>query len=349
SDIYAGVVHMGVDMAIPTDALGIGLTALPGVGPGVRGTRAVVQTGKQLVMGVERGLGRVLAVSAEAFEESQLLLGSIGKHVRALAGEVPSVSYAGEFGRATASSTARFEAKILSKTAAPPSAAGPTPTSVPFARPTVAPAPPLSATALESMEVGLKVKPKPVSALELGKRYDAERRAARKAAFLESAKAAKPKPTSVTSSAPPPSAAAQRLGKAVDASSFSPTSKIVPLDKKGRVMFDGVEFRAVRDLGHMSEEALRYMKNTGKNPHDLTHNPLVGHHHLQKYHRETGAFVAEIPGPKHDITHKVQHPYGNIKGSGLTDEERIDWNKLRKKFNKERAKQELIRRGVLDE
>ncbi|MBS0271759.1 MAG: HNH endonuclease [Proteobacteria bacterium] len=66
----------------------------------------------------------------------------------------------------------------------------------------------LTAHELEVLKGQSKVKAPP-SARDIGRRYDAERRAAaRKAEFLESAKAAKPKPTSVTSSAPPPSAAA---------------------------------------------------------------------------------------------------------------------------------------------
>jgi hypothetical protein len=135
----------------------------------------------------------------------------------------------------------------------------------------------------------------------------------------------------------------------VDSSSFSSSSKIVMLDKRGRVMFDNVEFRAVRDLGHMSELDLRIMYKKGLSPYDNNKFRLDGHHHKQQYHREKGAFIVEIPDPKHDITNKNQHPYGNIKGGGLTDEQRADWKNLRIKFNKERAKQELIKRGLLHE
>ena len=35
------------------------------------------------------------------------------------------------------------------------------------------------------------------------------------------------------------------------------------------------------------------------------------------------------------------------KGTGLTDEQRKDWNRLKPKFYKERARQELKRRGLL--
>ncbi|MBS0271757.1 MAG: hypothetical protein JSR85_03820, partial [Proteobacteria bacterium] len=207
SDIYAGVVHMGVDMAIPTDGLGIGLTALPVVGPGLRGTRAAVQIGKQFVSGVERGLGRVLKVGAEALGESEEALQRLVQKFPSLSRGGLEVSYAGEFSRATASSLAREEATFASKPLVSRSAA-----------------PPPSAEALESMEfASLKVK-SPPSAREIGRRYDAERRAARKAAFLESAKStvpmdvklsklpsAPPPPSAVPTPAPPPSAAAQRF------------------------------------------------------------------------------------------------------------------------------------------
>jgi hypothetical protein len=141
----------------------------------------------------------------------------------------------------------------------------------------------------------------------------------------------------------------QKPRNLVDASSFSSSSKITFLNKKGRVMFDGVEFRAVRDLSHMSEQDLRIMYKKGVNPYDKNNTRLDGHHHRQEYHRKPGAFMAEIPEPGHDITNKVQHPYGNTKGSGLTREQRADWKQLRQQFNKERAKQELIKRGLLNE
>ena len=132
----------------------------------------------------------------------------------------------------------------------------------------------------------------------------------------------------------------------VDASHFTKESLIKPLDKKGRVMFDGVEFRAVRDLSHMSENTLRDMVRYGKNPESTFNIRLDGHHNKQQYHREPGAFIIEIPENKHSIGNKIQHPLGN-KG-GLTKEQRTDWDKVRKAFNKERAKQELIRRGIYE-
>ncbi len=131
----------------------------------------------------------------------------------------------------------------------------------------------------------------------------------------------------------------------VDASHFSPDSLIKPLDKRGRVLFDGVEFRAVRDLSHMSVEDLKVMYKRGKNPRDFSFERLDGHHYKQLYHRETGAFIVEIPDAKHCISNRVQHPLGN--DGGLTKAERRDWDKVRKAFNKERARQELLRRDLL--
>jgi len=110
----------------------------------------------------------------------------------------------------------------------------------------------------------------------------------------------------------------------------------------GRVRFDGVEFRAVRDLSHLSEGELGRMVRKGINPKDASGIRLDGHHYQQQYHREPGAFIVEIPDPQHCISNRVQHPLGT--SGGLTAIEREDWNKLRIAFNKERAKTELLRR-----
>ncbi len=131
----------------------------------------------------------------------------------------------------------------------------------------------------------------------------------------------------------------------VDSTSFRLESLITPLDRRGRVLFDGVEFRAVRDLGHMSESQLTKMLQTGTNPKDSYGKLLIGHHHKQKFHRHNDAFIVEIPAPNHSIKNKVQHPFGNAKGRGLTPSQRQDWNKIKKQFNKERAKEEFLKRG----
>ena len=114
----------------------------------------------------------------------------------------------------------------------------------------------------------------------------------------------------------------------------------------GRVRFDGVEFRAVRDLSHLSDSDLIRISKTGVAPRDINGLPIEGHHHLQRYHREPGAFVVEIPEPNHCISNSIQHPLGN--SGGLSVAERADWTNLRRAFYKERAKTELLKRSVLN-
>jgi hypothetical protein len=114
----------------------------------------------------------------------------------------------------------------------------------------------------------------------------------------------------------------------------------------GRVKFDGVEFRAVRDLGHLSEEYLWKMYRKGVNPVDIHGVRLDGHHIGQKYHREPGAFIVEIPEPAHCISNSIQHPLGTT--GGLSVVERADWKKLRMALDKERAKSELMNRGLFE-
>ncbi len=125
-----------------------------------------------------------------------------------------------------------------------------------------------------------------------------------------------------------------------------PTGSQLEYLAPGRVRFDGVEFRAVRDLSHMSADDLIRMSKTGVAPRDINGLPIEGHHHLQRYHREPGAFVVEIPEPNHCISNSIQHPLGN--SGGLSAAERADWTKLRRAFYKERAKTELLKRGVLN-
>jgi adhesin HecA-like repeat protein len=140
----------------------------------------------------------------------------------------------------------------------------------------------------------------------------------------------------------------QKNTTVLTADKIHPSSSIKPLEKPGRVVFDGVEFRAVRDLGHMSEDALRDMHRLGKTPTDVYGNQLRGHHNLQMDHRHPEGFIVEMPGKNHRNANQLQHPHGNLKGKGLTHEQRADWDKLRSAFHKERAKQELMSRGILN-
>ena len=124
-----------------------------------------------------------------------------------------------------------------------------------------------------------------------------------------------------------------------------PTGSQLEYLAPGRVKFDGVEFRAVRDLGHLSESQLDKMYRKGINPRALDDVRLDGHHFNQQYHREPGAFVAYVPEPNHCISNKIQHPKGN--SGGLEPLERKDWKALNKRMNKELARTELLRRGII--
>lgn len=134
-----------------------------------------------------------------------------------------------------------------------------------------------------------------------------------------------------------------KTGKVIRADAIPEGSKL-EFVAPGRVKFDGIEFRAVRDLGHVSEERLMLMLEDGRVAKDIFGQKLHGHHHKQQYHREPGAFIVEIPENMHKIGKQNQHPLGN-KG-GLTETERTDWNKLRKQYWQERANTELLKRGI---
>lgn len=113
----------------------------------------------------------------------------------------------------------------------------------------------------------------------------------------------------------------------------------------GRVKFDGVEFRAVRDLSHLSEVELKFMANRGVAFKDIDGIPIHGHHYQQLDHRHANGFIVEIPRVNHNYANKVQHP--KPKGEGLPEAARKEWNeKLREAYYKERARTELLKRGL---
>ena len=135
------------------------------------------------------------------------------------------------------------------------------------------------------------------------------------------------------------------FGGAIRESSIPAGSKLEYLGP-GRVKFDGVEFRAVRDLSHLSEADLRIMHKRGVSPKTLDQYPVQGHHYKQLDHRHPDGFIVEIPRNRHSYANKVQHP--KLPGEGLPDEARKEWdNILRAKYNKERARTELLKRGLL--
>jgi hypothetical protein len=134
-------------------------------------------------------------------------------------------------------------------------------------------------------------------------------------------------------------------GGAIRAESIPAGSKLEYLGP-GRVKFDGVEFRPVRDLGHLSEATLKRMSKTGIAPRDIHGEILEGHHHLQQFHREPGAFIVQIPENLHSAGNLNQHPLGQRGGLGTNTLQRKDWNRVRTAFHKELASLELKRRGV---
>ena len=75
---------------------------------------------------------------------------------------------------------------------------------------------------------------------------------------------------------------------------------------------------------------------------DAKGNKLVLHHHQQN---PAGAII-EMLAKNHSIGNPRQHPYGNPKGAGLSDQQRSDFNKWRTDYWKDRATQELNNRGL---
>lgn len=69
---------------------------------------------------------------------------------------------------------------------------------------------------------------------------------------------------------------------------------------------------------------------------------IILHHQKQ---RPTGPII-EMPRSKHSIGNKSQHPYGNKKDAGVgSGEVRGDFNNWRLEYWKNRAKEELTKRG----
>jgi len=109
-----------------------------------------------------------------------------------------------------------------------------------------------------------------------------------------------------------------------------------------RVMFRGMEVRAVRDLGHLSDGTLLAMRERGFAAKTREGIPIQLHHLGQS---PSGPIV-EIPEIFHSTANKRQHPRGTIKGAGLTSDEREVFNTWREDYWKARADEELARRGL---
>jgi len=135
-------------------------------------------------------------------------------------------------------------------------------------------------------------------------------------------------------------------GKVIRADAIPAGSKLEYLGP-GKVKFDGVEFRAVRDLGHLTEGDLLIMQKRGYAPKGPDGKSMHGHHYKQLSHRHSDGFVVEMPGSKHDYANKIQHP--KPIGEGLPVAARKEWNQtLRAQYWMERARTELLRRGVIE-
>jgi hypothetical protein len=128
-----------------------------------------------------------------------------------------------------------------------------------------------------------------------------------------------------------------------EAEALAPAAaRIVRGTNPSRVIFDGMEVRAVRDLSHLEEGTLRAMQRQGFAARDINGQPLELHHLNQN---PAGPLV-EIPKPSHNIGNRVQHPLGNQPGGGLTPEQRAAFNDWRTRYWQERAREELARRGL---
>ena len=105
-------------------------------------------------------------------------------------------------------------------------------------------------------------------------------------------------------------------------------------------VFQGMEVRAVRNLGHVDDSTLRAMSNHGFAPKTINGDKLVLHHHRQN----PSGFIVEVPASNHSIGNLRQHPFGNQLGSGLTAGQRSSFNQWRVNYWKSRATEELSRR-----
>jgi RHS repeat-associated protein len=125
-------------------------------------------------------------------------------------------------------------------------------------------------------------------------------------------------------------------------SRVAPNSGLIRGSNRSRVVFDGMEVRAVRDLSHVDDSTLRAMSQHGFAGKDINGKKLILHHLDQT---PAGSLV-EMPGVRHRIGNRVQHPLGNAPGVGLTGEQRAAYNAWRESYWKARALEELARRGV---
>jgi hypothetical protein len=135
---------------------------------------------------------------------------------------------------------------------------------------------------------------------------------------------------------------AGRVDNAATAATLVTSKAVEAVNLSKRVVFNGTEVRAVRDLSHVSDIHLEKMAMTGVNPYNQKGERLIYHHLDQK-----SEVVVMIPQKFHaENLNPNLHPYGNAKGTGLGGQARIDYNKWRLDYNREIAIRELERRAA---
>ena len=117
--------------------------------------------------------------------------------------------------------------------------------------------------------------------------------------------------------------------------------ELIQSNNQSRRIFRGVEVRAVRSIQHIDIPTLRAIALHGFSPKDAAGHKIVLHHLNQNV---SGPLV-EMPDFRHSIANRIQHPFGNVKGVGLSAIERADFNAWREAYWKSRATEELLTRG----
>jgi A nuclease of the HNH/ENDO VII superfamily with conserved LHH len=110
---------------------------------------------------------------------------------------------------------------------------------------------------------------------------------------------------------------------------------------RNRVTFQGLEVRAVRDLSHLDDATLGAMAQKGFAGRLPNGESIVLHHNRQN----PAGFIVELPASKHSIGNVNQHPFGNTPGSGLTVQQRADFDVWRGDYWRARAQAEIQRRA----
>jgi hypothetical protein len=111
---------------------------------------------------------------------------------------------------------------------------------------------------------------------------------------------------------------------------------------KNRVMFQGLEVRAVRDLSHLGNSTLTAMAEKGFAGRLPNGESIILHHNKQN----PAGFIIELPASKHIVWNVNQHPLGNSPGAGLTAQQRLEFNVWRDNYWRARARAELDRRAA---